>query len=756
MKILIGSLLSVSMACNSQNTVSNNITSDVPPKTPRIIDVTDVGTENTIGYFYCDFFDPKTLEEETNIIRDRLLDRYRNNLKNYLNQSYRYCSQDSIEIDDSDINIIADASFESPSEASAQSPVENSEPIFTNTNIQEDSVDESDYIKTDGEFIFVTNTLGKLEIYRSWPADEFHFEKEINMIPDSIDIGRISSSEIYLTDSKLIYIASVHDTYPKNDHQTLVHVFDRDGDFLQSSYHKLYNNQVLKTTRFIQDKIYLIGTRDKIYSYSGHYSFGEIDVSSLENYLEQDEQARTNFCEYGIDANYDIKGWIQGWDERVDEIVERQVSYILNNEDEYNRLIQNPADQESQDLASCDKKYIENIDLDLNYKSYSKDQITTLTSLDINDENQSLQTCVDSNYVNHIYVSQNSVYLISELHLLNIPYHSEVELAPIDAVSMIHKFNLNSDGTHPYFSTGYVPGTVLNRYSLGEQKDYLRLATTIGVIGGQNMSRQSNALYVLDASKVGLPVAGKIKNIAPGESLYSARFIGDKGYLVTFKKVDPFFTVDLSDPKNPEIKGELKIPGYSNYLHAFDENHIIGFGKDTVEAENGDFAWFQGLKLSLFDIKNFENPMEKDQEVFGVRGTESQALFDFKAFNLSRTYQKLALPVRYFGGDVTGNEFGQFEYSGIHLFDVNQDEGFSLNTVINLDRDQEGDFCFNSESPVRTIMMGEDRLEVIYALTDSAIFQINLNEENSLTKINLRVPEDWDLTGTRCWSGLSD
>ena len=117
---------------------------------------------------------------------------------------------------------------------------------------------------------------------------------------------------------------------------------------------------------------------------------------------------------------------------------------------------------------------------------------------------------------------------------------------------------------------------------MDEHNGFFRIATTIGQVWNGD---SSNNIYILDEN---LERVSEIEDIAPGEKIYSARFMGGKAYLVTFKKIDPFFTLDLSDPYYPKILGKLKIPGYSDYLHPFDENHIIGIGKDTVEPKESE------------------------------------------------------------------------------------------------------------------------------------------------------------------------
>ncbi|TAK95136.1 hypothetical protein EPO05_05070 [Patescibacteria group bacterium] len=148
-------------------------------------------------------------------------------------------------------------------------------------------------------------------------------------------------------------------------------------------------------------------------------------------------------------------------------------------------------------------------------------------------------------------------------------------------------------------AAGSVPGSPLNQFSLDEYQGNLRIATTIG--GGWfgtfgTRSESTNDLYVLGKD---LSISGKIEDLGVGERIYSARFLGDKGYLVTFKQTDPFFVLDLSDPRNPQKKGELKIPGFSSYLHPINDTRILGVGQ-----ENGK------VKLSLFDVASAENPKE--------------------------------------------------------------------------------------------------------------------------------------------------
>ncbi|MDF2938100.1 MAG: hypothetical protein K0Q90_3473, partial [Paenibacillaceae bacterium] len=148
----------------------------------------------------------------------------------------------------------------------------------------------------------------------------------------------------------------------------------------------------------------------------------------------------------------------------------------------------------------------------------------------------------------------------------------------VEETTEVYKFLLD-DGKVRFSAKGSVPGTVLNQFSMDEHNGYFRIATTKGKEWSRAGEMLTNNVYVLNEE---MGAAGQIEGIAPGESIYSVRFMGNRGYMVTFQKVDPLFVLDLSNPAAPSILGQLKIPGYSDYLHPYDENHLIGFGKDAV------------------------------------------------------------------------------------------------------------------------------------------------------------------------------
>lgn len=307
----------------------------------------------------------------------------------------------------------------------------------------------------------------------------------------------------------------------------------------------------------------------------------------------------------------------------------------------------------------------------------------------------------------------------------------------------INKFVL-SEGEISHLATGEVEGRLLNQFSMDEYEGNLRLATTIGHVSQQG-ALTDNRVYVLDSA---LKEIGSETGIAPGEQIYSARFMGKRGYLVTFKKVDPFFTLDLANPRQPKVAGKLKIPGFSDYLHPFDENHIIGVGKETVEAEEGNFAWYQGIKMAIFDVSDFANPRELHRVIIGDRGTDSEALRDHKAFLFSKEKNLLVIPVTLAEIDnarkqdinFRSNTYGQHVFQGAFVFDVSLEEGFKeRGKITHYDSDdvfrKSGDRFYGGDLNVRrSIYIGD----TLYTISNFKIKANSLIDLSSQGDINLQ------------------
>jgi len=266
--------------------------------------------------------------------------------------------------------------------------------------------------------------------------------------------------------------------------------------------------------------------------------------------------------------------------------------------------------------------------------------------------------------------------------------------------TVIQKFAIDN-GAVSYVTKGEVPGYLLNQYSMDEFGKRFRVATTSEYFTSRGVTMANN-VYVLDES---LKILGSVENVAPEESIYSARFMGDKLYLVTYQRIDPFFVIDLSTD-TPQVLGALKIPGYSSYLHPYDDTHVIGIGKETKQNQYGGMETV-GVKVSLFDVSDVTKPVAVDTYLIGGPGTESEILSDPKAYLFDKEKNILSIPVfqqslggpiplgeGQIGSDSTGQEvevpemivpprpYPQNNWKGFYVFGVDPAKGFSLKGTI--------------------------------------------------------------------------
>jgi uncharacterized secreted protein with C-terminal beta-propeller domain len=202
-------------------------------------------------------------------------------------------------------------------------------------------------------------------------------------------------------------------------------------------------------------------------------------------------------------------------------------------------------------------------------------------------------------------------------------------------MTSIHRFDTSDPDRTAYSASGAVPGTLLNQFSMSEDKGVLRTATTVG-FGSEAESK----VTTLERSGNHLVRRGQVGGLGLGERIYAVRFIGDVGYVVTFRQTDPLYTVDLSDPGNPRVMGELKIPGYSAYLHPVGEDVLLGIGQEAT-----DDGRVQGLQLSLFDISDLAHPARLHKARLGDRWSHSAAEWDHHAFLWWPATRLAVLPV---------------------------------------------------------------------------------------------------------------
>jgi len=542
------------------------------------------------------------------------------------------------------------------------------------TNLQEEKVDEADLIKTDGSYLYIAPLyLG--DTYR--PVPDFlgtgnpsgdQAEPEIRVLrlaenpPSAVPVGGIPLDRhetvvngLYLlsrqnTDSKnlLVTIGGRPEDlwgfwgmpYIWNSGKTEVVLYDVEAPATPRLVTRLALDGFLISSRMVGNTLYLV-TRftPKPVGYDFH-PYWEDDQATNEILLEW-----TGLPE--LLPQFSVNGIYRG--------------PLINTDHCYRTRESNT--------------------------EYTTPNIITVTAIDIHDPENPVSRSFIGN-AETFYMSANSLYIADTVYHGGT-YAGIPELDAYTRSTTIHKFALEPEGPE-YRGTGSVPGNLgweadKKPFRMSERGEILRIASSIGRTSDGSASTRLTMLKETEAeSDQLLSETAHIDGIGEeGERLYAVRYAGRYGYLVTFRVTDPLYIFDLSDPENPIQVGELHIDGYSDYLHPISETLLLGIGKDAVPATTAtDFggrgAWYQGVKLSLFDISNPADPREVDSEIIGKRGTESDVLYDHHALAYlppgNGRPARLALPVQLHeasdGMSTYPWEYFEWTHTGLYMFDI--------------------------------------------------------------------------------------
>lgn len=240
-----------------------------------------------------------------------------------------------------------------------------------------------------------------------------------------------------------------------------------------------------------------------------------------------------------------------------------------------------------------------------------------------------------------VYASPESVYIATTTWFDNGAFDVARDQIEQNITTSIHRFDIGSASSAAYTASGSVDGLVRDSFSFSEHDGSLRVVTTTGNTWDESSESFVRVLQEADGELVEV---GSVGNLGNGEAVQSVRFQGDIGYVVTFRQVDPLYTVDLSDPENPTVRGELKIPGFSSYLHPIGDGLVIGVGSDADE-QSGQVS---GSKVSLFDVNDLDNP----QEIATWKGPDSwnNVGWDTHAFTWWAAERLAMVPIQTWGG----------------------------------------------------------------------------------------------------------
>ena len=454
---------------------------------------------------------------------------------------------------------------------------------YSTTNLQVEGVDESDIIKTDGKFLYVANEqeVTILNLQKGVP------EVVANLVPEGLsDEGWIQ--ELYVADGKMAIVAVDNETELTETGNTTKTQETADGNIVETDKNLViarpyvaYIHTQLKTKIITYD----ISKPKKPAYLDTTYQDGDYETSRKVGdklYL---------FTRNYLSADEQTIGGDDG---------EIWLPTVNGKKIAANRIYIPKRGNESL-LMSC-------IQLDKAHKVLD-------TKLLINDRAE-------------FYITSKSIYIYNTVY--NYSSGSVAEK------TQIARFALTDDGLIQAVSAKTVPGNVEDTFAIQEQDGYLRVLTSI-----TSASPWENRVYVLDSN---LKIVGKITKLAQGERIYAARFFGNIGYFVTYRNTDPLFTVDFSNPKEPKIIGELKITGFSDYLHFWGNNKLLGIGYETDE----ETGMRLGIKLTMFDISNPAKVQAESSLV--IKDADSTPATDYyKTVLIDQKKNVIAFTTEYYG-----------------------------------------------------------------------------------------------------------
>jgi len=499
---------------------------------------------------------------------------------------------------------------------------------YSQTNIQVEGVDEADIIKNDGEYIYciLNSSLYVLDVRN----------------PQNMKVAAVIADDFSLTD----YYANYLDLFYDSDSKTL--------SVISNSYYG-DPNIIYPSEPVLYDE------GNDTASVQGCYGYPSQECTKLQTYDVSDAYAPKEIRTFYQEGYYISS-------RRIDDTV-----YLVTSQSLW------------YDSAAAPEELIPST-------SDGKDNWTTIPAQDIFIVNPdyantfTIVSAVDTRSVDSaavtqavigqgtvVYASMDTLYIAASVwdekiyqtyedsSLDNAGTDTSVT-APDDMYkTKILAFSITG-GTLSAKASGTVNGTLLNQYSMDEYQGYLRTATT----SGGWTTDTSNNIYVLDKN---LDTVSGLTGLAPGEQIYSARFDGDRIYLVTFEQVDPFFVIDASDPSSIKVLGKLKIPGYSNYMQMLGDNLVLAIGNTTYT--NGGSVIPAGLKIAVFDVTDPANPTLKSSLIYGDSYGYSDVQYNPKALLLNQSRGLIGLPVCF---DMPAGSFGT-EYVNGYLLLTYDDSG---------------------------------------------------------------------------------
>jgi Beta propeller domain len=570
---------------------------------------------------------------------------------------------------------------------------------YTTTNNQVAGVDEADFVKNDGTRIFALSGR-TLHAVKSWPAAETQV------------LGRLALEgyprELFLdgTDRAVVF-SSIYRSYPLSNARGVA------CDALDCGYYD--SNSVKVTVVDVSDLTNLRVLRE--YDLPGHYNSARKIGSSVRLVMSDNFNFPAGF-KWSPD-------WSEGLWEDKPRLRRAYDAIMADNE----RIIR----QQSLTQWMPDAKLHENgqvTSLPHPCEAFSRTnaptRLGTVSVTTINLANNALGRVSVLAEPGEIYASHDNLYVATR-HWWWWPQPGQRD------TTYFHKFDITSPDSTIYVASGAVDGHIVDQFSMDEAASgHFRVVTTINtrVADTDNPGNwwgrieTTNRLSVLGENAGTLEVVGRSVDLAVGERVMSSRMLGNKGFVVTYRQVDPLFTFDLSDPTNPRQVGELKVPGFSTYLHPIDEQHLLTIGTYLPEPVNGQAPdWrARALQLAIFDVSDMANPRQTFTQLVGTAYGWSEAMHEHKAFNYFPAKKLLAIPFSDWTSGLSGQTYWDSFVSDLRVFSVDVNTGFTLKGAVSLSDmyrvQQYTNWVYYWTPSVRRSVMADD---YVYAISDAGL-----------------------------------
>ncbi|MCK6552110.1 beta-propeller domain-containing protein [Myxococcota bacterium] len=572
---------------------------------------------------------------------------------------------------------------------------------YTTTNVQVAGVDEADFVKTNGTHIFVLSGE-HLYITKSWPAADL---QRIAAVPIE---GY--SRDMYLDedDARVVVLSSVN--LPEADHEASI-------DCLVSRC----------------GEAWAPGTKVTVID----VSVPAMPVTIAELYLpgwHQTSRRIGNSLRIVLGDSFrwpeDVR-WYPDYSEEIWRDPERLQAAREALADRNEPLIR--ARTLADWLPPAERRLVDGTIVDIGYscEDFHRTNVSTwlgftnVATIDLDHLGQAPESTAIIAYTDQVYASTDTLFLALR-HWWWWPEPGTEDWTYFFA------FDLRDPTRADYLGGGGAPGHVLNQFSMDEHEGFLRIATTINrwtvdTLNPENRwgrIETSNRVSVLGWTDDGLSVVGATPDLAPGQTIQSARFLGDRGFVVTYRQIDPLYTLDLSQPTSPRVVGELHVPGFSSYIHPLDADHLLTIGVYMPEPDDqGQVAWDQRrMKLSIYDVSDFANPIEAFTALIGTAYGWSTAGWDHHAFNYFPERHLLAIPFSDYRPGEYGDEYWRDFVSELRVFEISTTAGITAKGALTLSdvyRTYRYDDWSWSWSPwIERSVMADDW---VYAISDAGI-----------------------------------